>query len=253
MTENKFIELVEIIKRLRKECPWDSKQTNDSIKDATLEEAYETVEAIDNKDWEELKFELGDLLLHVIFHSIMADENKYFSLDEVIEGIKDKLIRRHPHVFGDKQVDNDEDVKVNWEAIKKTEGRTKVLDGIPKNLPAIQKSHRLQDKASKAGFNLNSSDDSMSKLIMNLDKITKDFNNKNYDEVEDEVGELFFNLINYFRILKINPENALRGYNDKFIKKVGLIEDKLSEEGKVIYDMKSEELLQMLYSIDIED
>src|SRR3989337_3762500 len=152
MIENKFQEFVEIVKRLRKECPWDREQTNDSIKAATIEEAYEVVEAIDNKDYDELEKELGDLLLHVVFHSTIAEEEKNFKLDDVIDSIQEKLIRRHPHVFGNTEVAGADHVKKNWEAIKIKEGRKSVVDGVPANLPALQRAHRLQEKASKVGF-----------------------------------------------------------------------------------------------------
>ena len=152
MTENKFNEFVEIVKRLRKECPWDREQTNDSIKAATIEEAYEVVEAIDKKNYDDLKKELGDLLLHVVFHTIIASETKSFTIDDVIDSIKEKLIRRHPHIFGEVKVSGSEEVKKNWEEIKLSEGRESVLDGVPEMLPALQRAHRLQEKAAKVGL-----------------------------------------------------------------------------------------------------
>ncbi|MCW8812540.1 MAG: MazG family protein, partial [Chlorobium sp.] len=145
MTGNKFNEFVEIVKRLRKECPWDREQTNDSIKAATIEEAYEVVEAIEKKNYEELKNELGDLLLHVVFHTIIASERKDFVIDDVIDSIKAKLIRRHPHVFGEIKVSGSDQVLKNWETIKLSEGRNSVLDGVPEMLPGLQRAHRLQE------------------------------------------------------------------------------------------------------------
>jgi XTP/dITP diphosphohydrolase len=152
MTETKFTDFVQIVKRLRKECPWDREQTNDSIKANTIEEAYEVVEAIDHKNYEELRKELGDLLLHVVFHTQIAEEDNHFNIDDVIDSIQEKLIRRHPHVFGEVQVADSNEVKKNWEEIKLTEGRESVLDGVPFNLPALQRAHRLQEKAAKVGF-----------------------------------------------------------------------------------------------------
>jgi len=152
MLQDKFSEFVGIVKRLRKECPWDREQTHDSIKANTLEEAYEVVESIDNKDYNELKKELGDLFLHVLFHSQIAEDNNEFVLEDVIDAINEKLIRRHPHIFGDASVTDAENVKTNWEHIKLTEGRTSVLEGVPINMPSLSRAYRLQEKASKVGF-----------------------------------------------------------------------------------------------------
>ena len=159
MIENKFQEFVEIVKILRKECPWDREQTNDSIKAATIEEAYEVVEAIDNKDYAELKKELGDLLLHVVFHTTIAEESNHFKLENVIDSIQEKLIRRHPHVFGNIEVNGADEVKKNWETIKLKEGRKSLVDGVPVSLPALQRAHRLQEKVSKVGFDWENKED----------------------------------------------------------------------------------------------
>ena len=152
MTGDTFVKLVEIMKQLRKDCPWDREQTHDSIKAATLEETHELIEAIDNKDYEEMKGELGDILLHIVFHSEIASESDRFDVDDVIQGIVDKLIRRHPHVFGDVKVKDNKEILKNWEQIKMEEGRDSVLQGVPKNLPQLQRAYRLQEKASKVGF-----------------------------------------------------------------------------------------------------
>jgi len=171
MIGNKFEEFTGIVKRLRKECPWDKEQTNDSIKAATIEEAYEVIEAIDNKDYNELKKELGDLLLHVIFHSTIAEESNHFKLDDVIDSIQEKLIRRHPHVFGNVEVTGVEHVKKNWEAIKIKEGRKSVIDGVPVNLPALQRAHRLQEKAAKVGFDWEKKEDVWKKVIEEIEEM----------------------------------------------------------------------------------
>lgn len=280
MIESKFKELVDIVRRLRVECPWDREQTNDSIKAATIEEAYEVVESIDNKDYEDLKKELGDLLLHVIFHSIIAEENDNFKLEDVITSIKEKLIRRHPHVFGDVVVENSEHVKRNWESIKLKEGRKSVLDGVPEIMPALQRAYRIQEKASKVGFDWNKKEDIWKKVVEEIEEMHKaeisaegrsassgkdqksqpeaerqkaekviakdgsDSGRKNEvnEELENEIGDVFFALVNYARFLKINPENALRKTISKFIKRFNYIEKKLEKNGKKIDESKLEEM-----------
>src|SRR4030065_588585 len=173
MTGNKFNEFVEIVKRLRKECPWDREQTNDSIKAATIEEAYEVVEAIEKKNYDDLKSELGDLLLHVVCHTIIASESNGFTIDDVIDGIQSKLIRRHPHVFGDVKVSGSQEVKKNWEEIKLEEGRNSVLNGVPEMLPALQRAHRLQEKAAKVGFDWEKKEDVWKKVIEEIEEKIK--------------------------------------------------------------------------------
>ncbi len=249
MIESKFIELVDIIRKLRVECPWDREQTNDSIKAATIEEAYEVVESIDNKDYEELKKELGDLLLHVIFHTVIAEEENNFNLEEVIDAIKEKLIRRHPHVFGDVVVDNADHVKRNWESIKLKEGRESLLDGVPEIMPALQRASRLQEKASKVGFDWDNKEDIWNKVIEEIEEMQEEVKsqkpkvkNEVNEELENEIGDVFFALVNYSRFLKINPENALRKTNSKFIKRFNYIEKRLKENGKKINESNLEEM-----------
>lgn len=252
MNSTKFNEFVDIVKRLRKECPWDREQTNDSIKHATLEEAHEVIEAIDNNDADELKKELGDLLLHVVFHSVIAEGDDKFTIDEVIDSITEKLIRRHPHVFGDTKVTGAEHVKKNWEVIKLQEGRDSVLEGVPENLPALQRAHRLQEKAAKVGFDWKNKNDVWKKVIEEIEEMhevekvkSQKFppkadqplaeNIKSDDEIhnrlESEVGDVFFALVNYARFLDINPENALRKANRKFIDRFKFVEKKLRAKG----------------------
>ena len=250
MIESKFKELVDIVRKLRVECPWDREQTNDSIKAATIEEAYEVVESIDNKDYDELKKELGDLLLHVIFHSVIAEEDKNFKLEDVITSIKEKLIRRHPHVFGDVVVENSEHVKKNWESIKLKEGRKSVLDGVPETMPALQRAYRLQEKASIVGFDWNNKDDIWKKVVEEIEEmhgeevkgIRSKVKNEINEKLENEIGDVFFALVNYARFLKINPENALRKTNRKFINRFNYIEKKLEENGKKINESNLEEM-----------
>ena len=250
MIESKFKELVDIVRKLRVECPWDKEQTNDSIKAATIEEAYEVVESIDNKDYDELKKELGDLLLHVIFHSIIAEEDENFKLEDVIISIKEKLIRRHPHVFGDVVVENSEHVKKNWESIKLKEGRESVLDGVPEIMPALQRAYRLQEKASKVGFDWNNKEDIWEKVIEEIEEMHREevkgqkskVKNEVNEKLENEIGDVFFALVNYARFLKVNPENALRKTNRKFISRFNYIEKKLKENGKNINESNLEEM-----------
>ncbi len=242
MNENKFSDLVSIIRRLRSECPWDREQTNESIKASTIEEAYEVVESIDNKNFDELKVELGDLLLHVIFHSVIAEEENKFKLDDVIGSIQAKLIRRHPHVFGSKEVQGAEDVKRNWETIKLSEGRNSVLEGVPENLPALQRAYRLQEKASKVGFDWDKKEQVWAKVIEEIEEMHKSEKEETREELENEVGDVFFAMVNYSRFLNINPEYALRNSIKKFIKRFNYIEDKVNESGRKIHESNLEEM-----------
>ncbi len=242
MIESNFKELVDIIYKLRLECPWDREQSNDSIKSATIEEAYEVVEAIENKDFKELKIELGDLLLHVIFHSIIAEDENKFNLDDVINSIKAKLIRRHPHVFGDVTVQGSEEVKKNWEAIKLDEGRNSVLEGVPENLPSLQKAFRLQEKASKVGFDWNNKDEVWKKVIEEIEEMHKSEKEESKEELENEIGDVFFAMVNYSRFLGLNPEYALRKSIKKFIKRFNYIEEKINKSGRKINESNLEEM-----------
>lgn len=242
MTGEKFEKLWEIMKRLRQECPWDSEQTHDSIKAATLEETYEVLEAIDLKDYYELKSELGDLLLHIVFHSAIAEENKTFSVNDVIDSITEKLIRRHPHVFGDVQVKNTKEVLRNWEEIKLSEGRDSVLEGVPKNLPSLARAYRLQEKASKVGFDWEKKEDVWKKVIEEIEEMHAEEKSGNHEEFEKEIGDVFFALTNYARFLGVNPENALRRTNEKFISRFNYVEKKIKESGKGLTESNLEEM-----------
>lgn len=251
MYNDKFTEFVSIVKRLRKDCPWDREQTNDSIKHATIEEAHEVVEAIDKNDFEELKNELGDLLLHVVFHTVIAENNNKFTLNEVISSITEKLIRRHPHVFGDVEITNPDDVKKNWEKIKLREGRDSILEGVPENLPSLQRAHRLQEKAAKVGFDWEKKSDVWKKVIEEIEEMHEieksksqilDSNEKIMHELESEVGDVFFALVNYVRFLGINPENALRKTNRKFIERFRFVEDKIKSSGRELSDSNLSEM-----------
>ena len=242
MSQNKFNDFVEIVKRLRKECPWDREQTNDSIKAATIEEAYEVVESIDNKDFDELRKELGDLLLHVVFHTVIAEESNHFTIDDVIDGIESKLIRRHPHVFGEVEVSGSEEVKKNWENIKLKEGRDSVLEGVPSSLPSLQRAHRLQEKAAKVGFDWEKKEDVWKKVIEEIEEMHKSEKEESKENLEKEVGDVFFAMVNYSRFLGINPENALRITNEKFIKRFNYVQEKVKETGKEINESTLQEM-----------
>ncbi|MGD8307137.1 MAG: nucleoside triphosphate pyrophosphohydrolase [Ignavibacteria bacterium] len=242
MTENTFDEFVEIVERLRNECPWDREQTNDSIKSATIEEAYEVVEAIDNKDFSELKKELGDLLLHVVFHTIIAQEDGHFNINEVIEAIREKLIRRHPHVFGETKVSGTKEVLANWEEIKMSEGRKFLLDGVPELLPSLQRAHRLQEKVSKVGFDWEKKEDVWKKVIEEIEEMHRSEKSGTHDELENEIGDVFFALVNYARFLGINPENALRKTNKRFIDRFTYVEKNITASGKKLSESTLEEM-----------
>jgi XTP/dITP diphosphohydrolase len=236
MTGEKFEKLWDIMKQLRRECPWDKEQTHDSIKAALLEETYEAIEAIDLKDYAELKSELGDLLLHIVFHSAIAEETNTFSIDDVIDSITDKMIRRHPHVFANLKVNGTKDILKNWEEIKLTEGRDSILEGVPKNLPGLARAYRLQEKASKVGFDWDKKEEVWKKVIEEIEEMHEMERKGNLEELEKEMGDVFFALTNYARFIGIHPENALRLTNEKFIARFTYIEKKLKESGKSVSD-----------------
>lgn len=242
MTGEKFQELMNIMRRLRKDCSWDSVQTHDSIKANTLEEAYEVVEAIDEKDYNELKVELGDLLLHIVFHSVIAEDMKNFDIDNVIDSISEKLVRRHPHVFGDVTVENNDDITRNWETIKLQEGRDSVLEGVPKHLPELHKAFRLQEKAAKVGFDWEKKEEVWDKVLEEIEEMKEAETKNDVEHIEEEMGDLLFSLVNYSRFIGINPANALRRTNEKFIKRFQYIETELAKKDKKIYDATLKEM-----------
>ncbi|MEW6507020.1 MAG: nucleoside triphosphate pyrophosphohydrolase [Bacteroidota bacterium] len=242
MTGDKFQELADIMKKLRRECPWDREQTHDSIKGATIEETYELIEAIDQKNYEEIKSELGDLLLHILFHSVIAEEKNQFTINDVIDTIKDKLIRRHPHVFSQVKVNGTEEILKNWEEIKLSEGRDSVLKGVPKNLPSLARAFRLQEKASKIGFDWENKNDVWKKVIEEIEEMHEMEISNDKNKLEEELGDVFFALTNYARFLGINPENALRLTNEKFISRFNYVEQKIKETGKKLTESNLEEM-----------
>jgi len=242
MNENKFSELVKIVKKVRRECPWDKEQTHDSIKANTIEEAFEVAESIDNKDYNELKIELGDVLLHVIFHAQIAEDNNTFNLDDVITEISNKLVRRHPHVFGNLEVSGTEEVLRNWEQIKLQEGRKSVIGGVPSALPSLQRAYRLQEKASKIGFDWQHKKDVWAKVEEEIEEFKRAEHLEDEAEKEKEFGDILFSLVNYARFNKIDPESALRRTNDKFTKRFQYMENKILESGRKLKDCTLEEM-----------
>lgn len=237
-----FDDLVEIVKILRKECPWDRKQTHESIKDNLIEEAYEAVEAIDTGDFEELKKELGDVLLHVVFHSNMADETDTFSIEDVIYSIQQKLIRRHPHVFGDAVAGDEDQVAENWENIKLKEGKDSILEGIPKQLPALIRAQRMQEKAANVGFDWPESTQVWEKLEEELQEFQEVLKEGDQQKSRDEFGDLLFSLVNVGRFFDLNAEDSLRSTNRKFVRRFQHIEKQLKQEDKEIADVSLEEM-----------
>ena len=237
-----FEEFVRIVRRLRKECPWDRVQTHRSIREDLIEEAYEAVEAIDHKRWDELKLELGDLLLHIVLHAVMAEEENVFTLDTVIASASEKMIRRHPHVFGDRIVNGKEEVKRNWEHLKLAEGRQSVLEGVPRGMPALLRALRTQAKASKVGFDWKNKRDVWKKVVEELHELTDAERSKRKTRIEDEFGDVLFSLVNYSRFLGVNPENALKKSIEKFSDRFRHIERELRRNGRQIGSVPLKEL-----------
>ena len=228
-------------------CPWDKKQSFESIADSTIEEAYEVVEAIENQDYESLKNELGDLLFQVSFHSLIAEERGLFTLDDVVESITEKLIRRHPHVFSDKKINSSEDQTDEWEKIKVSEQRKKnkhmsLMDEIGSNQPAINRSFKIGKKARAVGFDWPETNGVFKKVFEEVDELKAAIESNNKDEIENELGDLFFTLVSLSRHLNVNPENALRGANSKFIKRIRTMEHIAKTKNKSLDEMSSDEL-----------
>lgn len=237
-----FEDLVNLIATLRKECPWDRKQTHDSIKDNLIEEAYEAVEAIDEQNYEELSRELGDLLLHIVFQSKIASENNSFTIQDVIFKISEKLIRRHPHVFGEAVAESENVVAKNWESIKLSEGRESILDGVPKHLPALIKAQRMQEKASNVGFDWKEWQLAWKKLDEELEEWQESIQNQDIKDQQEEFGDVLFSIVNVGRLLGLRAEDALRGTNKKFNTRFRYIEDRLKEQEKPITESTLEEM-----------
>ncbi len=233
-----FDRLLTIMDELREKCPWDRKQTMESLRYLSIEELYELSDAILEGDDEEIKKELGDIILHIVFYAKIASEKGKFDIADVLNGICEKLIVRHPHIYGDVKVQDEEEVKRNWETIKLKEGKTSVLEGVPKSLPAMVKAHRIQEKAKGVGFEWSHVEDVWKKVQEELTEFKQESDKENnHDQLENEFGDLIFSLINYARFIGINPEDALERTNKKFIKRFQYMELKASENGQLLQNM----------------
>ena len=237
-----FDRLLTIMDELREQCPWDRKQTMQSLRHLTIEETYELGDAILENDLQEVKKELGDLLLHIVFYSRIGSETRDFDIADVANGICEKLISRHPHIYSDVKVENEEDVKKNWENLKLKEGKKSVLEGVPASLPALVKASRIQDKVSGVGFDWEKPHQVFEKLKEELKEFQDEIDALNQDRMESEFGDVLFSMINYARFLKINPEDALERTNKKFIKRFQYLEEKAKEHNKDLKDMTLAEM-----------
>lgn len=238
-----FDRLLTIMDELREQCPWDKKQTMESLRHLTIEEVYELGDAILDMDLEEIKKELGDVLLHIVFYSRIASETKAFDIADVCNSISDKLVERHPHIYGDIAVADEDDVKRNWEQIKlKEKGKTSVLQGVPKSLPAMVKANRIQDKVAGVGFDWEYPEQVLQKVEEELRELKVEIMASDHAKIEDEFGDILFSLINYARFLKINPENALERTNKKFIKRFQYVESKALKINKSLSEMTLQEM-----------
>jgi XTP/dITP diphosphohydrolase len=242
-----FLRLLNVLNTLRTECPWDKKQTMETLRHLTIEETYELSDAIMEGDIQEVKKELGDVMMHLVFYAKIAEEQGAFDILDVLNGVCEKLINRHPHIYGDTVVQNEEDVKRNWEKIKLKEGNKSVLGGVPASLPALVKASRIQEKARGVGFDWENKDQVWEKVEEEMQEFKAEYNvadNTAIDaeKAEEEFGDLLFSLINYARFININPENALEKTNKKFIKRFQYLEEKARESGKALQDMTLAEM-----------
>lgn len=237
-----FNRLLDIMDELREKCPWDKKQTLESLRNLTIEEVYELGDAIIENDLEEVKKELGDVLLHIVFYAKIGSEKKAFDITDVANAISDKLISRHPHIYGDEVVETEEQVLQNWEKLKLKEGNKSVLGGVPKSLPAMVKANRIQEKARGVGFDWDNASQVWEKVQEELVEFQDEVTANNQEKMEDEFGDVLFSLINYARFVNINPENALEKTNVKFIKRFQYLEEKAILDGKFLENMTLEEM-----------
>lgn len=237
-----FNRLLDIMDELREKCPWDKKQTLESLRNLTIEEVYELGDAIIENDLNEVKKELGDVLLHIVFYAKIGSEQKAFDIADVANAISDKLIARHPHIYGNEIVETEEQVLQNWEKLKLKEGNKSVLGGVPKSLPAMVKANRIQEKARGVGFDWDNADQVWEKVQEELVEFQDEVLAKNHENMEAEFGDVLFSLINYARFVNINPENALEKTNAKFIKRFQYLEEKAKLDGKSLENMTLEEM-----------
>ena len=237
-----FIRLVTIMDQLREECPWDKKQTMESLRYLTIEEMYELSDAILDKDTSEIRKELGDLMLHIVFYCRIASEDNSFDIADVLNGICDKLIHRHPHIYSDVKVKDEKEVKENWEKLKLKEGKKSVLEGVPKSLPAIVKAFRIQEKVRGIGFDWDNKQQVWDKVKEEIEELKVEENNSDHDRIESEFGDVLFSLVNYSRFINVNPEDALERTNKRFIKRFQIMEEKIKNEGLDLSEMSLSEM-----------
>jgi XTP/dITP diphosphohydrolase len=237
-----FLRLVNIMDELREKCPWDKKQTIHTLRSMTIEETYELGDAIIEEDWQNIKEELGDILLHIIFYARIAREKSQFNLRDVINTICDKLIVRHPHIYGDVKVNNEDDVKKNWEAIKIREGKKSVMDGVPESLPAIVKATRIQEKAKQVGFEWHDKEDVWKKIEEEMNELHDEVKREDIEKIEMEFGDVLFSLVNYARFLQVDAETALEKVNKKFLHRFKRMEAAANAEGKQLAEMTLDEM-----------
>ncbi|MDB2631397.1 nucleoside triphosphate pyrophosphohydrolase [Flavobacteriaceae bacterium] len=237
-----FDRLLTIMDELRTQCPWDKKQTMETLRPLTIEETYELADAILDQNLDDVKGELGDLLLHIVFYAKIGSEINAFDIADVLNGICEKLIHRHPHIYGDISVENEEEVKQNWEKIKLKEGKTSVLQGVPKSLPALVKATRIQEKVAGVGFDWETPQQVFEKVEEELEEFNAEVKAKNPDAIESEFGDVLFSLINYARFLNINPENALERTNKKFIKRFQYLEQQAKLKKRSLTEMSLDEM-----------
>jgi len=234
--------LLTIMEELRSQCPWDKKQTMQTLRHLTIEEVYELGDAILDNDLEEVKNELGDILLHIVFYAKIGSETKDFDIADVANAICEKLINRHPHIYGDVTVSNEADVKRNWEMLKLKEGKKSVLEGVPKSLPALVKASRIQEKVAGVGFDWEQPEQVFEKVREELGELQEEVRVGDMDKMESEFGDVLFSMINYARFLGINPENALERTNKKFTNRFQYLETQAGKKGKSLQEMSLEEM-----------
>ena len=237
-----FVRLLKIMDELREQCPWDKKQTMESLRYLSIEEMYELSDAILEQNNDEIKKELVDLLLHIVFYARIASESNAFDISDVINTVCDKLIHRHPHIYGDVEVADEIEVKKNWEKLKLKEGKKSVLEGVPNSLPAMVKAFRIQEKVRGVGFDWDNTSQVLEKLKEELNELEEEIEKKNTERIESEFGDLLFALINYSRFVNVNPDDALEKCNKRFINRFQIMESSLKKEGKDLSEMKLEEM-----------
>ena len=234
--------LLQIMEALRAQCPWDQKQTIESLRPLTIEETYELCDAIIKKDWNGLKEELGDVLLHLVFYAKIASEQNQFNFNDVIEAVCNKLVYRHPHIYSNVKVSNEQEVKENWEKLKQKERKKSVLSGVPEALPALIKALRIQDKSKQVGFEWDTTAQVQAKVMEELAELNEAMEENNQDHIEEEFGDVLFSIVNLARFLKVDPELALERTNRKFIDRFNKMEIIANDRGQSLLDMNLEEM-----------